>query len=499
MLGFTILTRAFTAEDLDAVETDITLQTGTHLNLPNRFPYVAQIRGGGATEEIEVDGDTLGTLTVTRSLTPSTFVTGAEIVTEIHLEWPDIDGQLALLSDITGGGTLTVRHNNSTTEGTEDTLDFLDSNTIEWAFTNPSGEVQATAEVVALLETGGPTVLPITSIGASQLIARSTISTIVGYYPSEALDLIGSTAGAILYRSSGSGASGWVLLAPGPNTGRVLTEHGSGAPTWTDDATVGAVPLHSAAAIQNIARPFAPISNRQFGLLSAPTNAGTAMVAIGNAGQQNTGGTQAFGTRSTASYRQSLTRQSNTTGTGANATAGWTMHGSSSANFLWRGNGAGLGGIFFEAIFAISTTLTTMSFEVGIHAFNAAPTGYSSPLATTDTVFVGCDSGDSNLHIYSNDSAGNIVSAADLGSNFAKSSTSNVYHVIFQAPPNGGTFTYWVREIVNAHEANGTISSQLPTSTTFLSGQIHLSNNGSGTPGAVALDIMSMYEESPLA
>ena len=82
--------------------------------------------------------------------------------------------------------------------------------------------------------------------GVSQtgvLAGQSTgAATATGAQISTALDLIGSTRGAVLYR----GAAGWSILGPG-TSGYVLTSAGAGAdPVWSPEGSVGTVTSFSA-------------------------------------------------------------------------------------------------------------------------------------------------------------------------------------------------------------------------------------------------------------
>lgn len=112
------------------------------------------------------------------------------------------------------------------------------------AAANPSWTtVTGTGTVTNIATNNGLTGGAITTtgtIGLATITAGSVMANITGgsavpiaNTPSSILDLIGSTAGDILYRSSGGG---WTVLAPGTN-GQVLTQ-GASTPSWSNAGTL---------------------------------------------------------------------------------------------------------------------------------------------------------------------------------------------------------------------------------------------------------------------
>lgn len=117
---------------------------------------------------------------------------------------------------------------------------------------NPSwATVTGVGTVTSIATNNGITGGTITSsgtIGLATVTSGTVLANITGgsaipiaNTPSSILDLIGSTAGDILYRTSGSG---WAVLAPGTN-GQVLTQ-GASTPTWGNAGTLTNVTIAGA-------------------------------------------------------------------------------------------------------------------------------------------------------------------------------------------------------------------------------------------------------------
>lgn len=121
--------------------------------------------------------------------------------------------------------------------------------TTSGAAANPAwATVTGTGTVTSIATSGGLTGGTITTTGTLSLASIATgnvlaytgagSGTPVATTPSAVLDVIGSTTGNILYRSSGSG---WQVLAPGSN-GQVLTM-GASTPAWGSAGTVSNVTI----------------------------------------------------------------------------------------------------------------------------------------------------------------------------------------------------------------------------------------------------------------
>jgi hypothetical protein len=165
-------------------------------------------------------------------------------------------------------------------------------------------------------------------------------------------------------------------------------------------------------------------------------------------------------------------------------------------SFLWRGNGANLGGFTVVYRFNISdaSLVGTANMFVGIAASAAAPTDVA-PSTLANIIGIGCDNGDTVMQVYA---AGAAAQArASLGANFPVNTTNaDVYELALFAPPNGSDIKYQVTRLNTGDVASGTISAgaALPSNTTLLTLQMWRSNGG--TAAAVAIDMVQVYVET---
>jgi hypothetical protein len=113
---------------------------------------------------------------------------------------------------------------------------------------------------------------------------------------------------------------------------------------------------------------------------------------------------------------------------------------------------------------------------------------------TTLTNLVGvCQlAGSTNMQIIHNDGTG-TATTIDLGTDFPCNLNTELYEVTLACPPNATTIGYQVKRFGTAFEANGTISTNLPSNTQLLTPQLTRINNAANT---VAMDYSSVYIES---
>jgi Repeat of unknown function (DUF5907) len=176
------------------------------------------------------------------------------------------------------------------------------------------------------------------------------------------------------------------------------------------------------------------------------------------------------------------------------AGAGSSAETRSTAGNCYRGNAAGVGGFTYFSRFSTSTAVTDQRLLVGLLAATGA-TANVNPSTLTDCVFVGYDTGDANLQIMHNDSAGTCTKV-DLGANFPSLTTTTAYTVMFHCVPNGSTIGYRVVNLGTGNIASGTLSTNLPTSTSFLSNHLWI-NNGT-TASAAEIESSIVYIEVPM-
>jgi len=159
----------------------------------------------------------------------------------------------------------------------------------------------------------------------------------------------------------------------------------------------------------------------------------------------------------------------------------------------WRGNASGLGGFLLRTRFAITSTVANSRFYAGLTSSTTATTTTQVPSDLTNIISLGYDSADSNFQIIHNDASG-TATKVDLGSNFPRGVTDTIYELNLFCEPNGSVVKYKVIDLKNNYVAEGTISTDLPSSTTFLAPHIFLSNGG--TASAVTMHVVRLYLES---
>jgi hypothetical protein len=163
------------------------------------------------------------------------------------------------------------------------------------------------------------------------------------------------------------------------------------------------------------------------------------------------------------------------------------------ATSCWRGDTAGQGGFFMTTRFAMSTAVANQRTAVGLFSTTTAISTSQSPSSLTSCIFVGNDSADTTMQIMHNDASGTCTKI-NLGANFPSNNTSAVYEVILFAAPNSSQVEYRVIRQDTGSVATGTLTTDLPPTTTFLAWHAYM-NNG-GTASAVVLEIMRYYLET---
>lgn len=160
----------------------------------------------------------------------------------------------------------------------------------------------------------------------------------------------------------------------------------------------------------------------------------------------------------------------------------------------WRGNLAGAGGFHYMHSFGISdaATISSKRLFVGLIGSTSAPSNVE-PNSLTSLVGVCKLSSSSNLAIITNDASG-TATTVDLGSNFPGTGTTLMYTLTLFAPPNGNFIGWRIDRLDAAFVASGTITTDLPPSTTFLTQSAWICNNTLATQGG--LDLINFYIET---
>lgn len=175
------------------------------------------------------------------------------------------------------------------------------------------------------------------------------------------------------------------------------------------------------------------------------------------------------------------------------ATSNSASEGRTATGLVWRGDAPGLGGWFYSCRWAISSSTANQQVAIGLWAATGATSTSQVPSSLVSCIFVGWDSADTNLQVmYNNASA--TCTKINLGTNFPANSTTAVYEFMMFAPPNGSSVFYRVVRLDTGDVAEGELTTDLPTSTTFLTRHEYM-NNG-GTAAAVILEVSRIYIET---
>lgn len=159
------------------------------------------------------------------------------------------------------------------------------------------------------------------------------------------------------------------------------------------------------------------------------------------------------------------------------------------ANMCYRGDAAGFGGFHMRWKWGMNTAVALQRTAVGLWGATGATATTQSPSALTNCILLGNDSGDTNLQIMHNDASG-ACTKVNLGASFPANSTTAIYDFDLFAAPNAALVGWRVKNLVSGAEATGTITTDLPPTTTFLVPHAY-ANNG-GTAAAVVLDFYKM-------
>lgn len=161
------------------------------------------------------------------------------------------------------------------------------------------------------------------------------------------------------------------------------------------------------------------------------------------------------------------------------------------------GNGAGLGGFYFETTVVPSSTasVATSRMFIGMSTSVAVFTNVE-PSTLTNSFGIAKLSTSQNLHVVYGGSV--AQTPIDLGADFpADTLSTDVYDIVLFCPPSSSDVFWQVRRLGTAFVASGVItnsgSAVLPTSNDLLAYRIWRCNNASASVG---IDISNVYIET---
>ena len=182
----------------------------------------------------------------------------------------------------------------------------------------------------------------------------------------------------------------------------------------------------------------------------------------------------------------------------ATAVAGWRYN--TSRWTVGNNNSTdGGGGFHFICRWGPATGVTTATNRafVGMTNITAAPTDVE-PSTITNIIGMGWDAADTNVQIMHRGAG--AITKIDLGSDFPVPTTdrTKVYELVLFSPPNTTTQTvgYRVEDLTTGSVAEGTLTTNLPTTTTALAPRGWMSVGG--TSSVIGISLMKLYIESDL-
>ena len=195
---------------------------------------------------------------------------------------------------------------------------------------------------------------------------------------------------------------------------------------------------------------------------------GTTVAVIGAAAPTATGTATAAGVSTTNAYARLRKLEYLVTTAATTAVAGWRT---GSTYFTVGGASADVGGFLATIIAGFATGMTTSTRRgfIGIASATAAPTDVD-PSTQVNCAGIGFDNGDTNLQFMHNDASG-TATKIDLGASFPKPSAdrTNDYKLELYSP-KGTTqsITYRVTNLATGAVATGTVTTNLPSTSTLI-------------------------------
>ena len=212
------------------------------------------------------------------------------------------------------------------------------------------------------------------------------------------------------------------------------------------------------------------------GATTTPTQAGTAVTAVGTATASGALTTAtSMGRTPHLKYRVTTAAATAIASVRQNTAAIGPISSSGRGGFRCRLTGGPDSG----------TSLTTDRFFMGLRAATGAPTDVD-PSTLTDVVGVGWDAADSTVQIIHNDSAG-AATKINTGWALPTSESAQMYRLELFSDPTLGTVKYRLTNLGNSLTFVGEITTDLPASTLFLSLQLWHSVGGTSSVVGVAL------------
>ncbi len=142
---------------------------------------------------------------------------------------------------------------------------------------------------------------------------------------------------------------------------------------------------------------------------------------------------------------------------------------------------AGAGGFIFKTRVALVTTGVHIRVAFGLFGTAGVLTASANPDAQTNSIYFGCNDGDANLSICSND-ATTTATCNTLGSSYPCQTNGVWYDMWLVALPGGaGGIYYYIERLDSAATTGGLVSGDLPLTSVQLGWQDWVNSGAGGT------------------
>lgn len=147
---------------------------------------------------------------------------------------------------------------------------------------------------------------------------------------------------------------------------------------------------------------------------------------------------------------------------------------------FWRGNAAGAGGFLLWLRASIRGAAFHQRWAFGAFNTTSLLVNTADPDTATDSVYIGCNTTDTNLGVCSNDNVG-LATCSTLGGNFPCNTSGAFYDFWFYSPPNGDHISYAIQRLDTPANAAGSITSDLPRNTVQMNWQMWGNSGDAGS------------------
>lgn len=206
-------------------------------------------------------------------------------------------------------------------------------------------------------------------------------------------------------------------------------------------------------------------------------------------------GTATAATKGTGNRRTNMQRiEYLVTSASTSAVASWRMN---AAGFAVNGAAAWEGGFMGVMHGGPSTGLTNSSHRFFMGMGDTVAPSDVDPSTLTSVVGAGWDDTDTNMQFMHNDGSGTCTKI-DLGASFAKPSTdrATIYRLRLFAPPGTSrSLSYEVTELESGAVATGTVTTNLPDATSYVTPKMYASVGGVSSVTGIAVGPIAFQTE----